>query len=140
MKRFFYFLKAIKKADNLLGLWHTNNDSGIHILYGSVISFEKNGKGKMNSWGGSDDADDTEDPKYDYEYFIEWTRVNNDTIRIRNVDAPEWTTLKYEITTPLGSYGVHYDKIISIVNHTTDEYIKEWFWDIPEALYRKQRN
>jgi hypothetical protein len=124
-------------SDKLLGLWHTNNENGIHVLYGSAISFEKDGKGTMNSWGGGDDPDDPVDSKYDYEFAIEWIRIDDETIKIRKAESLDWTTLRLEISTYVGNYGVYYDKIVSLENHQANEYINEWFWDIPEALYRQ---
>jgi hypothetical protein len=124
--------------DELIGQWHTDNSGGIHLLYGSAIRFDNNGKGFMNVWGGSGDPDDLEDPKYDYEFEIEWTRVDAVTIKIRREYNTEWTFLNYKLSTIIGEYSIQYDKIVSIGNNPTGEIIKEWFWDIPEPLYRKQ--
>ena len=126
------------KEDELVGQWYTDNSGGIHLLYGSAIRFDKDGRGVMNIWGGSDDPDDPEDPKYEYEFVIEWTRVNKVSIKIRKEKDLKWTFLNYKISTFFGDYNKRYDKIISIGNNSTDGFIKEWFWDIPEALYRIQ--
>lgn len=121
--------------DILLGEWATENESGIHVLYGSIIRFETGGKGTMYNWGGGNDENDPIDPKYEYETFIEWERVSDTTIRIRKSGDPEWTILDYVITDCRGAYGL-YDKLISTGNHATGGSIEEWFWNIPEALYR----
>lgn len=126
------------EEDELVGEWYTDNSGGIHILYGSAIRFDNKGKGIMNSWGGGDDPNDIEDPKYEYEFLIEWVRVDKASIKIRKEKDLEWIFLNYEMSTIIGAYNTKYDKIISIGNNSTNEFIKEWFWDIPEALYRAQ--
>ena len=131
-------MREDSKQDELIGQLHTDNSGGIHILYGSAIRFDKEGKGLMNIWGGSDDPDDPGDPKYEYEFLIEWARIDTTSIKIRKKGSPEWTFLNYEISLVMGEYSAKYDKIISTSADSQDAIIKEWFWDIPEALYRKR--
>ena len=130
-------MKEESKQDELIGEWFTDNSGGIHLLYGSAIRFETEGKGLMNIWGGSDDPADPDDPEYQYEFVIEWVRIDDKSIKIRKEGNIGWTFLTYEISLDVGEYSVKYDKIISMNNESEDAIIKDWFWDIPEALYRK---
>ena len=122
----------------LLGRWETNNDGGIHILYGSVIEFEVDGVGTIYGWGGSNDQDNPDDPKYEYKKRIMWSRIDNKTIQIKQIGDEAWTLLEYVISEIQGPYNVQYEKIVSTNFRFDSDLIKEWFWNIPEALYRQK--
>lgn len=126
------------QTDELIGQWATDNSGGIHLLYGTTLRFDADGTGVLQSWGSVGDPEDEIDPAYAYEIPIEWQRIGVDAIKIRTVTLEKWTNLNYVMSEELGPYGVKFHKLISVGGHAPNGPIVEWFWDIPEALFREK--
>ncbi len=124
--------------DELIGLWYTYDGGGVHILFGSAIRFDANGKGFLYHWGTGGGINDKEDPPYDLQIPIDWKRIGENSIAIKEEALMEWTSLTYRIYNEKGLHNVVYKKLISKDNHSPDSYFKEWFWNIPDGLYRPQ--
>jgi hypothetical protein len=130
-----------KKAfqDELIGRWYTYDGGEIHILFGSAIQFDPEGRGFLYDWGTGGGINDKEDPPYDLQIPIEWKRIGENLIVIKKEESQEWTSLTYRIYNEKGPQNVIYKKLISEGNHSPDSYSKEWFWNIPDGLYRPSR-
>ncbi len=122
--------------DELIGRWTTYDGGGVHNLFGSAIRFDADGKGFLNHWGTGGGINDKEDPPYDLQIPIESKRIGENVIGIKEEEAQEWTSLTYRIYNEKGPHNVIHKKLISEGNHSPYSYFKEWFWNIPDGLYR----
>jgi hypothetical protein len=135
-----FWRSTLRKAarpfkDELIGVWATDNSSGIHIMFGSLVRFDGNGRGVFCSWRSGSDPEDENDPAYDDELPIEWLRIGVNEIQIKLEREAEWTRLVYQISDDASGYSMC-KKLISIQEPKPDAFFKEWFWIIPEGLYQ----
>ncbi len=117
-------IKSLKNEGDLIGLWKTEDDGGLHMISGQALEFHKNGEGIYYSWATTDP-----DP-YDQQEKINWKWINETTIAIKN-NSPDaqWEEIFYEINFYVGSYNIKYKRLTS-PNFKAGKYFKEGFWKV----------
>ena len=131
------FLKRLfSKKDELIGHWHSDNEGGFMLVFGSTIDFKPDQTGSYSSWSSGDDESEEEEIRgYSHSGTFSWKRVSKNQICITEEDKDEIVT--YSITHHIGGYGIKYYKLTSPSRKVGKTEIGG-FWNFAQEMFRKK--
>ena len=127
------FKRLFSKEPDITGVWSTtHNDDGLSMIFGSVLTLNKNGTGTLNSWGHGYDE------PYDFLDDVEWKITGNGMVEIKYVKDEKFTAVNYMINKITGTYNIKYYELYEPFYRLAGQNAKG-LWNIPDSMIKPMR-